>query len=101
MDRKKDGEQEPGRLSASKENIRSPFIFINKTSRRVRSAGDAENRESTAAGRRRRGRRGRQETKGWGSRRNETDAVESNGRATDSRRGGLRLFLNNNEMQSS
>lgn len=98
MDRKKDGEQEPGRLSASKENIRSPFIFINKTSRRVRSAEDAENRESTTAGRRGRGRR---ETKGWGSRRNETDAVESNGRATGSRRGGLRLFLNNNEMQSS
>lgn len=45
MDRKKDGEQKPDRLSASKENIRSPFIFINKTSRRVKSGGDAENRE--------------------------------------------------------
>lgn len=58
MDRKKDGEQEPGRFSASKENIRSSFIFINKTSRRVRSGGDAENRESAAAGKLVRGDKG-------------------------------------------
>lgn len=36
-ERKKDGRQESADF-AGKENIRSPFIFINKTSRRVRSA---------------------------------------------------------------
>lgn len=44
LERKKGegGGTRAGRLRAGKENIRSPFIFINKTSRRVRSDGNQD-----------------------------------------------------------
>lgn len=43
-DGKKEGRRDKSRPSAraGKENIRSPFIFINKTSRRVRSGGNQD-----------------------------------------------------------
>lgn len=100
-ERKRDGGQEPAG-SAGKENIRSPFIFINKTSRRVKKrAGELGRRVSRASEQPScRGRAG--EGKGRKTRKKRDRCGEdSNGRATGSRRGGLRLFLNNNEMQSS
>lgn len=94
--RTRDGGQEPA-SSAGKENIRSPFIFINKTSRRVkkragtRTPGTEESEQPSRRG----------EARGKTGKKRDRCGVDSNGRATGSRRGGLRLFLNNNEMQSS
>jgi len=78
--------------SAGKENIRSPFIFINKTSRRGKKRGRGSRDAADAA----RGASGRE-----GERQMQRGATGRPSAAGRRGGGGLRLFLNNNEMQSS